>query len=182
MNDFLNAIINSIRSFPYQEIVFYGQIIGGVLSVLFIAGTLYAARRMEAMHKGSLGAARKAISGESHDFQRRVLKKVESEKAWQNIIGKIHSHNASDWLLSVIQADSLFDDILKHMGLPGETMGDRLKQLDTGKLASLDAVWEAHKIRNKVAHTPATLLRRDELLRAVEGFRKGLSELGYLEE
>lgn len=182
MNNFLNAIIDSIRSFPYQEIVFYGQIIGGALSILFIAGTLYAARRMEALSKHSLHSARKAISDESHDLERRVLKQVESAKTWQNIIGKIHSHNASDWLLAVIQADSLFDDILKHMGLPGETMGDRLKYLDTGKLASLDAVWEAHKIRNKVAHTPATLLRRDELLRAVEGFRKGLFELGYLEE
>jgi len=59
-------------------------------------------------------------------------------------------------------------------------MGDRLKQLDLSKLASLNEVWEAHKIRNRIAHGTDRALTHDEAARAIGAFEAGLRELQYL--
>jgi len=101
-------------------------------------------------------------------------------KPWQEVMQRMESANPSDWNLAVIRADSLFDGVLKDMGLSGDTMGDRLKQLDLSKLASLNEVWEAHKIRNRIAHGTDRALTHDEAARAIGAFEAGLRELQYL--
>lgn len=101
---------------------------------------------------------------------------------WQEVMKNIESANASDWHLAVIRADSILDAVLKDKGLAGETMGERLKQIDRSRLASLDAVWEAHKLRNRIAHDTDRVLSYQEARRAVMLFSEGLRELGYLKE
>lgn len=104
----------------------------------------------------------------------------EVSKSWKAVLEKITSSNPSDWNLAVIQADSILDDILKRSGFPGETMGDRLKKLDRSKLSSLDEVWDAHKIRNVIAHDPNRPISRREIERAIDSFEKALKELEFL--
>lgn len=104
------------------------------------------------------------------------------QKPWDEVAQKIESSNPSDWHLAVIRADSILDAVLKGTGLAGETMGERLKQLDRSRLASLDAVWEAHKLRNRIAHDTDRVLSYQEAKRAVMLFGEGLRELGYLKE
>ncbi len=95
---------------------------------------------------------------------------------------KIEAQNPSDWNLAIIQADAILDNLFKDMGLFGETMGDRLKQLDRSKLQSLDDVWEAHKLRNRIAHATDRVLTQDEARRAIWLYANALRELQYLEE
>ena len=103
-------------------------------------------------------------------------------RPWQEVMQKMASTNPSDWNLAVIRADSLFDGVLKDIGISGETMGDRLKQLDLSQLASLNEVWEAHKIRNRIAHETDRALTHDEAMRAIDSFEAALRELQYLTE
>jgi len=44
------------------------------------------------------------------------------------------------------------DDILKNKGYPGSSLGERLKSIPSTQLHSLNDAWEAHKIRNRIAH------------------------------
>ena len=176
--NFLNSIIDAINSIPVDAIISYGQIIGVLISIFCMVGMVIVGKKMEALYRpGSKNIIEKAK--EENIFVK--IPKEKTVKVWKDILAKIHSMNASDWLLAVIHADALMDDILKGMGLPGETMADRLKSLDVSKLKSLDDVWEAHKIRNKVAHSPATLLRHDELLRAINLYKKALKELEFID-
>lgn len=101
-------------------------------------------------------------------------------KPWQDVVRKMASANPSDWNLAVIRADALFDGVLKDMGLSGDTMGDRLKQLDLAKLATLNEIWEAHKIRNRIAHETDRVLTHEEAARAIGAFEAALRELQYL--
>lgn len=100
---------------------------------------------------------------------------------WQEVRKKIESPNPSDWTLAVIQADAILEGILRETGLPGETLGERLKRLDPSKLASLNDLWEAHKIRNRIAHEPGRTLAHHEALTALHGYERALRELGYIE-
>lgn len=74
---------------------------------------------------------------------------------WERIITLINSNNPSDWRLAIIEADVLLDDLLRKMGYHGDTIGDMLKAVEPSDMLSLENAWEAHKIRNQIAHAGA---------------------------
>lgn len=100
---------------------------------------------------------------------------------WQGIKSKLDSQNPSDWKLAIIEADSLIDDILKKAGKEGENLGERLKNIEPSDFDNLQNVWEAHKLRNKIAHEPADFkLEKFEAERAIRQFEEALKELKYI--
>ena len=55
--------------------------------------------------------------------------------------------------LAVIEADKLADTVLKKAGVKGESMAERLRQVE--KIADRSVyqrMWEAHKVRNELVH------------------------------
>lgn len=97
---------------------------------------------------------------------------------WDEIQRHLNSTKEAEWKFAVIEADSLVDHILKSSGYPGDTMGERLKNIDKTQIVTLDGLWEAHKIRNRLAHDPNYFLRYGEAKRAVQLYEKTLKELG----
>jgi len=73
-------------------------------------------------------------------------------EAWNSIRSKILSDNPSDWRLAIIEADIYLDKVLDQKGFYGDTLGDKLKQITPEKLPSIQIAWEAHKVRNRIAH------------------------------
>ena len=55
---------------------------------------------------------------------------------------------------AIMEADKLFDIALRQHGFKGETMGERLKDARQffQNNAIYQGVWEAHKLRNALAH------------------------------
>ena len=74
----------------------------------------------------------------------------------------------------------MVDDILKASGYPGDTMGERLKNIDKTQILSIDGLWEAHKIRNRLAHDTNYFLRYGEAKRAIQLYEEVLKELQAL--
>lgn len=100
-----------------------------------------------------------------------------SVSKWEEVMRHLNSTREAEWKFAVIEADKLVDDLLKTSGYPGETMGDRLMNIEKGQLESLEGLWEAHKIRNKLVHDINYFLRYAEARRAVQLFQKTLEEL-----
>ncbi len=71
---------------------------------------------------------------------------------WTQVQLHINSKNPGEWKLAIIEADGMLDQLLKSIGYHGETVGDRLKAVEKSDFLSLEAAWEAHKIRNQIAH------------------------------
>ncbi|MBI4155884.1 MAG: hypothetical protein HY507_01475 [Candidatus Zambryskibacteria bacterium] len=71
---------------------------------------------------------------------------------WEQILNHIESTNENDWRQSIMEADIMLGQILDEMNLPGETMGDKLKAVDRNDFITIDRAWEAHKVRNLIAH------------------------------
>lgn len=99
---------------------------------------------------------------------------------FNEIAGHLDSARENDWKSAVLEADKLVDTALKQAGFPGDTFGDRLTNIQPGMLVSLDGVWWAHRVRNRIAHEMDYFLRYTEARQAVSYFEAALSELQLL--
>ena len=99
------------------------------------------------------------------------------DKIWARIVKRIETGSASEHKLAVIEADSLLNEILERTGAKGETLGERLQQLTAKILPNIEAVWEAHKIRNNIVHDPDYRLTIDEARKALSIYEQALRDL-----
>ncbi|PJE76259.1 hypothetical protein COV04_00030 [Candidatus Uhrbacteria bacterium CG10_big_fil_rev_8_21_14_0_10_48_11] len=100
------------------------------------------------------------------------------QKKWQELETLLGQGEAS-WSVAVIEADKLFDRVLKHMRLPGKDMGERLKYL-TRSRTELCYVWPAHLTRNRLVHESDFKLNRRLAAQTIDTFRRALHDLGVL--
>lgn len=103
------------------------------------------------------------------DYQTRFLK-IENSLTRDNKL----SYNAA-----VIEADKLLDRALMELGVPGKTMGERLKASST-RFTRLNSVWYAHKQRNQIAHEQDFNLEYNQAKHALASFRQALKDLGAI--
>lgn len=73
-------------------------------------------------------------------------------KRWAHVQSLIASHNPTDWKMAILEADVMLEDMTRALGLPGDTLADRLKSVEPSDFLTLQKAWEAHKIRNQIAH------------------------------
>lgn len=106
-----------------------------------------------------------------------VVDKEGLAKKWSIIAGKSKSLKAGDWKLAIIEADKFLDDLLKRLGYGGESMGDRLKKVDSKKIANLDQIWQAHKIRNDIVHNSEYEPTKSDIDFALETYERALQDL-----
>ncbi|MHB8914124.1 MAG: hypothetical protein ACYC4I_03920 [Minisyncoccota bacterium] len=71
---------------------------------------------------------------------------------WLHIETLATSGVASDWRAAIIEADILLDDLLTREGYEGMGVGEKLKNADASNFSTLQDAWEAHKVRNQIAH------------------------------
>jgi len=83
------------------------------------------------------------------------------------------------WPLAVIEADNLLNDVLKRRRFKGKTTGERLVAAQH-VLSDNEAVWFGHKLRNRIAHEDVRKIKKQDVLKALSGFRQALRDLGAL--
>ena len=105
------------------------------------------------------------------------IPKGKTRKRWETILARLESREESNYKLAVIEADKLFDDILKRIGYRGETMGDRLKQMSAEQISNIDEIWRAHKVRNNLVHDVEFKLNQEQARKTVETLEKALKEM-----
>jgi hypothetical protein len=100
---------------------------------------------------------------------------------WIQIKQRMETKNESDYKLAILEADKVFDDLLKRMMVKGKDMGGRLKQINEELLPSINKVWQSHKVRNKIAHKPDYHLSYSEAERVIENYEAALHDLNILD-
>ncbi|MEK7133067.1 MAG: hypothetical protein AAB771_00030 [Patescibacteria group bacterium] len=100
---------------------------------------------------------------------------------WQEVKKRLGSENSSDWKFAILEADGILDDVMKKIGYPGANLGERLVNIEPSDFDSLSEVWEAHKVRNRLAHEAADFkLSKERAEEVVALYEKGLKELEYI--
>lgn len=105
---------------------------------------------------------------------------LQSQK-WQKILDHVNSLNPAEWRLSVLEADVLLDEMLQSFGFVGATIGERLKSTTQADFKTIDSAWEAHKIRNAIAHEGSDfLLSQRESKRVIGLYEVVFKEFSYI--
>lgn len=102
----------------------------------------------------------------------------EYRSRWLGIVSSVTNEESSRHL-AVINADKLLDQAMRDSGIRGETMGERLKNAKD-KLKARDAIWAAHKLRNRVAHESNVSVSAQDVKQALAAFKSALKDLGAL--
>lgn len=99
---------------------------------------------------------------------------------WQSVLRLATSPNPSDWKLAIIEADVILDMMTYMQGIPGETLGERLKNADPGLFKTRDYARKAHYTRNLIAHEPDTQFTPREVQQAIRLYEEVFKEFRYI--
>ena len=95
------------------------------------------------------------------------------------IENKLSKDNISSCSMVIIEADKLLDKAMHEMGVPGKTMGDRLKRSGS-KFTDINAVWRVHKLRNAIAHESGLEIGYKQAATALSIYKQALKDLGAI--
>lgn len=96
---------------------------------------------------------------------------------WNNATQHINSNNPNDWKQAIIEADIILDDLLDKLGYRGESIGEKLKRVNPGDMKTLNEAWEAHKVRNQIAHEGSLFnLSHHDAKQTISMYRKVFDE------
>ena len=153
-----------------RRIVDVWKIIAIIVSLIGLTGAIYAYIRLVELRKDEAD-----VFSADRPVEELVGDKIDPR--WQRINNHIESENPSDWRLAILEADVVLDEMLQKMGYHGETMGDRLKNVEVSDFTTIELAWEAHKIRNRIAHSGGDfMVTQREARRVIELYRQVFSE------
>lgn len=134
-------------------IVFIGYALSviGLFIIIYVTVRLFDLRERERKFYSTLLLTPEA-SGEVH-------------ARWKHIEMLAGGTSASGWREAIIEADIMLDDVLSQQGYTGVGIGEKLKSVDPAHFSTLQDAWEAHKVRNQIAHEGSSFNLSAELAR-----------------
>ncbi|MFA6422955.1 MAG: hypothetical protein WCW17_00710 [Patescibacteria group bacterium] len=100
---------------------------------------------------------------------------------WEGLEHMVKLGGESNHKTAIIEADKILDHILKSMVSNAETMGERLKMArNYFSSEGYNAAWEAHKVRNRLAHESDFDLLHNRAIETMENYKQALSDLRVL--
>jgi len=103
-----------------------------------------------------------------------------AQRTWERIETHFYKGSENDMKVAILEADKVLNEALRAAGVPGIQLGDRLKRARASQIPNLDDLWQAHKLRNQIAHEPDFKLKRDLAERALGIYEIALKNLGVL--
>lgn len=150
------------------------------LSLVLLILVIYAHIRMvETEHAGF-----HALEEESHEEREHEAGpegETRHRTRWDDIVTLASSGSESDWRRAILEADIMLSDALRERGFEGATVADQLRMANPIQMRTLDLAWQAHKMRNRVAHDGERLDLTDRDVRAaIDQFKRVFEEFGII--
>ncbi len=100
---------------------------------------------------------------------------------WSHVQSLIESGSPSEWRQAIIEADIMLDDVLASYGYPGNSVGEKLKAGDPARFRTLQDAWDAHKVRNDIAHQGSAYPLSEQIAhRTIAKYRNVFLEFGVI--
>ncbi len=115
-------------------------------------------------------------------YGRRGEKQLDVEKyrhSWIKIERQLQKDQEATYHLTILNADKLLDQALRHGGYRGDTMGERMRSAK-GRWSNANNIWSAHKLRNQIAHESDVKVSYDNARRALASFKQALKDIGAI--
>lgn len=158
-----NAIYTFFTTEKWEEFLFNLKLIFIGISVLLLFLIIFLLIRISI-----IGPLYRSLRGTTHKVPDPVLSTKKIKKRWDKIEAKLKSGVKANYRLSILEADKLFDRVLKNVGYEA---GKKLK--------SMGEIKAAGKIKDKILedkYKPS----KQEAESCVYAYRRGLEELEML--
>lgn len=133
-----------------------------------------------------------------------ILNNIQPSNTWKkttkakllDLNSRFKSNDVNALKIALMEADKLLDYVLTQYGIPGDTLGDRLKnakesivgkEIKKGQKVSnsewnkrkrnkdlYNKIWEAHKLRNKLAHELNFEVKNKDLKTSYTNLKRGI--------
>lgn len=160
-----------------QDIVAFLRATSIVLSALFfffifiVEGKL---KRLKIAMEGKLDPA-EALS------LSRMPPKGAFQESWDKIIVAVELRREADYRNAVIEADKLFEDIIKRLGLPNADVALNQKKITSEHLSNIAQITEAHNVKTKLVSNPNFHITQEQARQFVAMYAQAFKEWGVLE-
>jgi len=127
---------------------------------------------------------RDEISREYHMFKAISIMPQEhraKNDTWKRVLEHLESGDPNNWRLAIMEADIMLEDMVDTMMLPGESLGERMTNIEQSDFNTIDKAWEAHKLRNKIVHEGGDyILTEREAKRIVSLYKEVFDEFHFI--
>ncbi len=170
----LSFLLGYVPFETMQNFIFSLKSALAVLGVLFLAGSFWATLKIWEVHH--------VIHEKYSPIHLDETLAREKLSQWQVVLDHVNSESPAEWKIAILEADDILDQILEDLGFTGETVAEKLKSMSRTKIASYDDLWEAHKVRNEIAHGGAIEMDLSKKMArdTIAKFGNAFKELGYL--
>jgi hypothetical protein len=150
------------------------EFFGLIFTLIFVAGIIYFVIET--------GWFTYRVRKFRHIILQSDISKKQAQESWHKIEEHFYRGGESDLKVAILEADKLLNEALREAGITGIQLGDRLKKAKEGQIPNLNEIWQAHKLRNQIAHEPNFKLKRDLAERALKIYETALENLGIFQE
>ena len=111
-----------------------------------------------------------------------TIKRAVAEEEWRDIRRKFAVGTTASVKLAIMEADKFVDTILKSAGYAGDHMADRLEKIIPDDIASVNRLWEAHRFRNELVHSPDFEFAQPDAEKAMQDYEAFLQEIHIIDK
>jgi uncharacterized protein YpmS len=156
--DTWNKIAIFFTSYQWKEVIFALKttsiIISLILGILIVL--LLIKINIKAKMKKSISRVKKTVS-----FNKRRI-----EKRWTKIENKLNSGVGANYKLAILEADKIFNDILKVIGYEAQI-----------RITNMDEIKKAGKVKNNIIEDSQFSIDENDARLMVGAYRRGLEDL-----
>lgn len=172
VNSATNAFSQNVQSSFFSHFVII-QILSGLVSAALFGMSIYLLIKS--------GVVRNRLDRINDVILKKQPLKKRMQTSWDDIERHFFAGDDNDLKIAIIEADNLLEEAMHDAGIAGTSLAERLQRVSAEKLPNVEDVWQAHKIRNRIAHEAGFILKRDLAERALTIYEKALEHLGALE-
>lgn len=149
------------------------SVIAIILSLIFFVGFVYAKIRYEQLHEIQDEELRMAEEA----WARKHTHAGTKNARWDVIQARVDENNPASWRIAIIEADIFLEETLSEAGYVGLSLGEKLRSANATSFTTIQDAWEAHKVRNEIAHAGSDFVltqktARETILRFERVFRE----------
>ncbi len=158
-------------------------LLGTALAIIFLAAAIYIRIKLELYEHEEFH--KREAKYHTHDTHaghgEEAYAEPNKNTRWEEIERLGSSTHESDWRRAIMEADIMLGQALEAQGYRGRTVGERLKDANPLQMTTLDIAWQAHKVRNEIAHGGEGYhLSEWETKGTLDFYRRVFQELGFI--
>lgn len=176
----IRALFETVLGTNWQEIAQVLErwwaiysIIALIAALVLFIGYVYAKMRyaqISEMEQLALRDAEKA-------WETKYAKPKTRNARWDIIQSRVSEQSPESWRVAIIEADIMLDEVRTNAGYVGQSLGEKLKSANPMSFTTIQDAWEAHKVRNEVAHAGSDFVltpksARETIMRFERVFRE----------